>query len=428
MQPSVAYLLLIVATLVLLGALGGYAWRHRRSPGGARFLGFVAAAGAWALLVGAMAIAEPATARVLLSVKYLAIGIAGTTTFLFVAQRTGHTTRLTRAQLAAFFLVPVLGHLASFSDRAGMVREVAFGRAYGLTHIASITFGPVYWLFTLYLYALTLAGIALLFRTSREGGPLQRVQALPMLVGITAPLLANILLITGIAPRAFDPMPLGLAIAALCLWWAAFRGRMLDLVPMARQVLVDALPDGILIVDADQRIVDMNDRFARLVTATPADLVGLTVAECAFPVQAMRQAVLDALGAATGREAKAPRPVVQIGDSVFDLRIIAVEGHASRAAAHIVVLQDVTERQRWEDEQARLITELRDALGQVKTLTGLLPICADCKRICDGAGEWHRLEVYIRDRTQADFSHGMCPSCLERWYPTLVDSTEPARS
>ena len=65
------------------------------------------------------------------------------------------------------------------------------------------------------------------------------------------------------------------------------------------------------------------------------------------------------------------------------------------------------------------------ALGDVKTLTGLLPICAGCKKIRDCQGAWHQLEVYIRDRTGAEFSHGMCPACSAQWYPDL-DAHEPA--
>lgn len=434
MQPQVAYLLLIVATLFVLGATGGYAWRHRRSPGGMRFLAFVAGGGAWAFLTGAMALADPATARIVLSVKYLAIGVATTSSFLFIAHRTGYLTELTRAQVAGIFLIPLIGHVASFSDHAGMIRNVTFGRAYELTNTVSISFGPVYWLFTCYLYSLILTSIAFLFRARSHGGALERKQAVPLLLGVTAPLIANILLITGIAPRAFDPMPFGIAVSAMCLWWGAFRGRILDLVPVARHVLTDSLPEGILILDRDQRILDMNTAFARLARVAPKDFVGVTLAEGALPVPALTDVIHAALaspqGLAThGHDGTSTVPLALTLDTkVFDVRVLMVDGRDGSPEARIVVLQDVTERQRWQDEQARLIAELRDALGQVKTLTGLLPICSDCKRIRDGDGDWQHLEVYMHERTDAQFSHGICPSCIERWYPEFVEPAEPTRS
>ena len=67
---------------------------------------------------------------------------------------------------------------------------------------------------------------------------------------------------------------------------------------------------------------------------------------------------------------------------------------------------------------------LEDALGNVKTLTGLLPICASCKKIRDDQGYWNQIEVYVRDHSEADFSHGLCPDCVRRLYPDFAsDST-----
>jgi len=63
--------------------------------------------------------------------------------------------------------------------------------------------------------------------------------------------------------------------------------------------------------------------------------------------------------------------------------------------------------------------ELRRKENEVKTLRGLLPICASCKQIRDDKGYWHQIECYIRDHSEAEFSHGICPKCAERLYPEL---------
>lgn len=83
----------------------------------------------------------------------------------------------------------------------------------------------------------------------------------------------------------------------------------------------------------------------------------------------------------------------------------------------VVTFWDISERKRAEAEREKLIKELQDALAQVKTLKGFLPICAHCKKIRDDEGYWRQIEEYIRDHSEAEFSHGICPECLKRVYP-----------
>ncbi|MCI0623597.1 MAG: response regulator [Acidobacteria bacterium] len=78
-------------------------------------------------------------------------------------------------------------------------------------------------------------------------------------------------------------------------------------------------------------------------------------------------------------------------------------------------------------ERKKLIGELQEALARVKLLSGLLPICASCKNIRDEQGYWHRVEAYIRDHSEADFSHGFCPQCARKWYPGYFDEPESAQ-
>ena len=84
-------------------------------------------------------------------------------------------------------------------------------------------------------------------------------------------------------------------------------------------------------------------------------------------------------------------------------------------------LEDITERQRAEEERERLILELQEALARVKMLSGLLPICASCKKIRDDKGYWHQVEVYVRDHSEAEFSHGLCPDCAKKLYPEYYE-------
>lgn len=78
---------------------------------------------------------------------------------------------------------------------------------------------------------------------------------------------------------------------------------------------------------------------------------------------------------------------------------------------------DISDRVTAEKEREFLIEKLQETLSQVKKLSGFLPICASCKKIRDDEGYWNQIESYIRDRSEAEFSHSICPECAKRLYP-----------
>ena len=79
--------------------------------------------------------------------------------------------------------------------------------------------------------------------------------------------------------------------------------------------------------------------------------------------------------------------------------------------------REIAEREKAEREKAAVIQELQETLAQVKTLKGLVPICANCHRIRDDRGFWNQLETYLREHSDAKFSHGICPGCMAALYP-----------
>lgn len=82
--------------------------------------------------------------------------------------------------------------------------------------------------------------------------------------------------------------------------------------------------------------------------------------------------------------------------------------------------QEIERRKKLEKEKEELITELKQALTEIKTLRGFLPICAHCKKIRDDDGYWQQLEKYIQDHSDARFSHGICPDCIAKHYPEIA--------
>ncbi len=83
------------------------------------------------------------------------------------------------------------------------------------------------------------------------------------------------------------------------------------------------------------------------------------------------------------------------------------------------IARDITKRKQAEQEREQLIIELQDALENIKTLSGLVPICANCKNIRDDKGYWNQIESYIQKYSEVQFTHGICPDCAKKLYPEI---------
>jgi PAS domain S-box-containing protein len=116
-----------------------------------------------------------------------------------------------------------------------------------------------------------------------------------------------------------------------------------------------------------------------------------------------------------------------------ELRLVKKDGHEFHARLDCMVIKnrgddlrqiraavsDITERKLAQEQRDKLIAELQKALSEVKTLRGFLPICSNCKNIRDDKGYWNQIESYIRDHSDAEFSHGICPECAKKLYPDM---------
>jgi DNA-binding NtrC family response regulator len=104
------------------------------------------------------------------------------------------------------------------------------------------------------------------------------------------------------------------------------------------------------------------------------------------------------------------------------------EAEAALRRAHdeleMQVKQRTAELQNEIEERKMTEESLRDALSKIKTLSGLLPICASCKKIRDDDGTWVHIESYIKNNSDADFTHGVCPECAIRLYPEVFNKRQ----
>ncbi len=101
-------------------------------------------------------------------------------------------------------------------------------------------------------------------------------------------------------------------------------------------------------------------------------------------------------------------------------------GQLAKSFDDMVIALDQTNNKRTaaEKEREALIAELSKALANIKTLKGLLPICASCKKIRDDKGYWEQIETYVRDHSEANFSHSICPDCMKKLYPEFYKDVD----
>jgi len=191
--------------------------------------------------------------------------------------------------------------------------------------------------------------------------------------------------------------------------------------------LVENINDIIYAVDEHGVMTYVSPVIESFIGYSPPEVIGRSFIEFIYPEDLQRirksfQRLLSGHGEANEyrvltksgeiRWMRTSSQPVFIGD-----RVIGVQG----------VLADITERKRAEEEREQLVLELQDTLAKVKILSGLLPICASCKKIRDDEGYWNQLETYIQEHSQAEFSHGICPECAKKLYPEYFAGDEQRR-
>jgi len=88
------------------------------------------------------------------------------------------------------------------------------------------------------------------------------------------------------------------------------------------------------------------------------------------------------------------------------------------------ISREINEIKQAEEQREKIIAELQEALDKIKTLKGLIPICACCKKIRDDQGYWNSVESYIKDHADVEFTHGICPDCMKKLYPNYCKDDE----
>lgn len=379
------------------------------------------APGGWALVINMLAMAWWSATYALywakvypdgffwLDATYLGAVTVVPTLFIFVLQFTHRENWLTRPVLALLIIQPVLTVILLWTDSW---HGLFFAGKRSAEDSVIFAGGPWFWVNIIYSYSLYLFVVLLLIKSAMGSRDLYRRQAGLMLLGSLIPWIINVISLFKMNPLpALDLTPIAFMLTGSMMTISLFRYRFLDVVPVARDKLIEKMMDGVLVVDAHERVVDINPALASLFGMEISALIGEKV-EKVFPGWEQLQ-VVHRENDRIGQEI-----LLQDNPAIFlNVRIIQLRDRQQHAQGQLIIFQDITGRKQLEADREELINSLQRALGQVKTLKGLLPICANCKKIRDDQGYWQDVAVYVRDHTEAEFSHGICPECMQQLYP-----------
>lgn len=184
---------------------------------------------------------------------------------------------------------------------------------------------------------------------------------------------------------------------------------------------LNAITESALLMDREGRVLAANETVAKRLGSPGQGIIGRNLYDLLPPDVAQKRKVrLDAVfhtGVPDRFEDE------RLG-KVIDNSVYPVFGPQGAVTALAIVGIDITDRKLAAQEREKLIAELQKALNEIKTLHGILPICASCKKIRDDKGAWQHLEAYISQHTDAEFSHGLCSDCAKKLYPEYMNKKE----
>lgn len=344
---------------VVLFASAGLAlwvtWRNQAAkavPGGGAFLCVMATVAAWCATSAFHGLVESLGAKILWAkVQYGAIASVPPLWFLFAAEYADAEWTAKRPLRVALWIVPVVTMVAAFTNEWHHavwpdVRLEANG-------LAVYSHGWWFWIAASYNYALVLTGAIILLGALRSSPPPFRSQWLALITAALIPLAGNAAYIFGLTVPGLDPTPIAFTLSGLLFTRAVHRDRLFDLVPVARNTVVESLNDAVVVLDAARRVLDMNAT-ARALAGGPDRWIGRPVGTL-MPL--LRDLRLDVVADSSTTLASEPDD----GHTrYFDVRVIRVRTRRARAAAWVVVLRNISEQLLAEAERAALAARVQE--------------------------------------------------------------------
>jgi len=178
--------------------------------------------------------------------------------------------------------------------------------------------------------------------------------------------------------------------------------------------IIEAIGDALSIHDTNFKILYQNEKAKKI--------IGNHTGKFCYKAFEQKDSICEdcplALTFTDGKVRTVERRNPSRKELIVEITTSAIRDSHGDIIAGIEVVRDITRRKRWEDEREKLILGLQESLSKVKTLKGLLPICSSCNKIRDENDNWTNIDVYIRDHSQAELTHGYCPQCVAKYFST----------
>ncbi len=177
------------------------------------------------------------------------------------------------------------------------------------------------------------------------------------------------------------------------------------------EAIIATLGDGISIQDIHYKVLFQNERHK--------ELVGDHAGEYCYKGYQKKDLVCEgchlSLSFKDGEVHKKEQfRITDKGKIHYEIISSALRNSRGEIVAGIEAVRDITDRKNAEIEKENLIAQLKEALEKINTLKGMIPMCAWCKQIRDDRGYWKQVERYVEEHTEALFTHGICPDCIEK--------------
>ncbi len=275
MTGSVIILLGIAAAIT---GLSWFVWRRRiQTPGAIAFLGFMLAIALWSVAYACELNVTTLALKVFWArIEYLGIATGPPAWLIFILQYTGRDRRLRPSRILGFYLIPVITILLVFTNRFhGAIWSGLSLSDPGSFQALVVSHGPWFWLHTVYSYLLVLSGSILLYLAMLRSPNIYAQQSKAILIGSMAPWIGNILYLLHVFPNPYlDLTPFAFGITALTAGWGVLRLGLLDIRPVDRDITVESMLDVLIVLDAHQRIVDLNPAAEQIFNLVASEVIG----------------------------------------------------------------------------------------------------------------------------------------------------------
>lgn len=326
-------------------ALALTAWRRRSMAGALSFTIFMAAVAEWTFFSALEVSADSLTEKIRWAqCQYIGITVAPAAWFAFTLQYLGLGKFLSRRGIAVLAIEPLIVNILIWtnSEHHWIWTEIGLVRAGTLT-LLSLHYGLGFWAHVIYAYSLLIFSAMILIQGYRRSASPLRQQILFLLIALGITMGSNVLYVMRILPVLVDPIPLSFAVGGVLISWGLYRYRFLDVMPTAYSIIVEQLQDGIIVLDAYDRVVDMNPLAERVLGYPLSQAIGR-------PADEVFRGRLERFH--PGRLARGQAQEIALGDAppqrFFELRVSPIYNDRRQITGRLAVLHDITDRKQAE--------------------------------------------------------------------------------